>query len=122
MPEHDSTNNAALTTASNYVIAPSVSVSSVTRINATTVDLTLAARLPASSGTVTANFNLPPTTGVSDAAGWSVTPVGPGSDVQVTAVNVAGTVATLTVWPPVLAGSTISVACPTAANATGLIG
>lgn len=49
------TNNAALTTAANYVVAPSVVVSSVARINATTVDLTLAERLPATSGTITAN-------------------------------------------------------------------
>lgn len=155
------TNNAALTAASNYVIAPSVSVASVTRINATTVDLTLAARIPATSGTVTANgpqdlalnpavdavgsfsstyltfttgttsnsgravtanFNLAPTSGASDPDGWTVTPIGPGATVQVTAVDLAGTQARLTVWPPVSAGSVISVACPTAASASGLIG
>lgn len=154
-------NNAALTTAGNYVIAPSTPVASVARINATTVDLTLGQRLPAASGTVTANgpqdlalnpavdavgsfsstyltfttgstsnsgrtvvanFNLAPTSGASDPDGWTVTPIGPGATVQVTAVDLAGTQARLTVWPPVSSGSTISVECPTAANGSGVIG
>lgn len=155
------TNNAALTNASNYVIAPSVTVSSVTRINATTVDLTLAERLPAASGTVTANgpqdlalnpavdavgaftsdyltfttgvisnsgrtitvgFNVAPISGASSASQWAIETVGPGGTVSVTDVALASTTAVLTVWPPVSSGSTISITCPTAASASGVIG
>lgn len=155
------TNNAALTNASNYVIAPSVAVSSVTRINATTVNVTLAERLPAASGTVTVNgpqdlalnpavdevgaftsnyltfttgavsnsgrtitvgFNIAPISGADSAADWAVAPVGPGSAVSVTDVALASTTAVLTVWPPVSGGSTISITCPTAASASGVIG
>lgn len=155
------TNNAALTNASNYVIAPSVTVSSVTRINATTVDLTLAERLPAASGTVTANgpqdlalnpavdavgaftsayltfttgvisnlgrtitvgFNVAPISGASNASQWTVETVGPGGTVSVTDVALASTTAVLTVWPPLSSGSTISITCPTAASASGVIG
>lgn len=46
-------NNAALTTAASYVVTPTVAVSTVTRINATTVDLTLAERVPGATVEVT---------------------------------------------------------------------
>lgn len=154
------TNNAALTTVGNYTVT-GATVASVARVDSTHVDVTLVARIPLASSTVTVNgpqdlalnpvdnssqafavpyltmvsgtapsrytaqitFNLAPTSGVSAATDWTVTPASGGVVVAVTGVvATSATVYTVTVWPQMSPATGYVVAAPSAANAAGPVG